>query len=310
VADHPSIGGVQMVLGGNVFGWTISAEQSFPILDSFYEAGGRMIDSAEGYSAWVPGNKGGESEAIIGEWLDRTGVRKDMLIGTKTGMAMTPECLQEPAVRLALEGSLERLRTDYLDLYYVHMDNGQTPLDDIAQAYDVTVKAGLVRELGLSNTVGERFDGLLAATDRLSTTPFTVMQPKYNFVSRAEFAGSMREQCKAREIATFPYFSLASGLLTGKYSSNDDWASTARSFTIQEFATPAAWEALKVLEQVAIETGAKQAQVALAWLAAQDGVTAPIVSATSPEQLAETMRFLSVELSADQLARLDAAFPG
>ncbi|MDG2004258.1 MAG: aldo/keto reductase [Novosphingobium sp.] len=310
MADHPSIGGVGMVLGGNVFGWTIDAEQSFPILDAFYEAGGRMIDSAEGYSAWVPGNKGGESEEIIGQWLDRTGVRKEMLIGTKTGMAMTPECLQESAVRSALEGSLERLRTDYLDLYYVHMDNGETPLEDIAGAFDATVKSGHVRELGLSNMVGERLDGVLAAADRPGGTPFTVMQPKHNFVSRAEFSGSMREQCKARGFAVFPYFSLASGLLTGKFSDEEAFASTPRSFTIQEFSTPAAWEALKVLEQVANETGAKQAQVALAWLTAQDGVTAPIVSATSPQQLAETMGFITVNLSADQLARLDAAFPG
>lgn len=310
MADHPSIGGVQMVLGGNVFGWTIAADQSFAVLDAFYEAGGRMIDSAEGYSSWVPGNKGGESETIIGQWLDRTGVRKDMLIGTKTGMAMTPECLQEPAVRAALEGSLERLRTDYLDLYYVHMDNGQTPLDDIAQAYDAAVKAGIVRELGLSNFIGERLDGLYAATDRLGTAPFTVMQPKHNFVSRAEFEGPMRDSCKARGIAVFPYFSLASGFLTGKFKSDDDWSSSARSFVIQEFVTPESWAALKALEEVASVTGAKPAQVALAWLTAQDGVTAPIVSATSPEQLAETMKFLSLELSADQILLLDAAFPG
>ncbi len=309
MAEHPSIGGVPMVLGGNVFGWTINADQSFAVLDAFYEAGGRMIDSAEGYSAWVPGNKGGESEDIIGQWLDRTGVRKDMLIGTKTGMAMTRECLREPAVRDALDGSLERLRTDYLDLYYVHMDNGETPLDDIATAYDATIKSGKVREIGLSNFVGQRLEDLLSVIERLGTTPFTVMQPKHNLVFRSEFAGSMRDLCKTRDFAVFPYFSLASGFLTGKYSSDDEWGMAARSFTIEEFATPAGWAALKVLEGVAGETGASPAQIALSWLGAQDGVTAPIVSATSPGQLAETMKFLSLELTDDQLARLDGAFP-
>jgi aryl-alcohol dehydrogenase-like predicted oxidoreductase len=166
VADHPSLGGVPMVLGGNVYGWTIQRDRSFEVLDAFYEAGGRMIDTAEGYSAWVPGNKGGESETIIGEWLESRDVRKEMRIGTKTGMAQTRDCLQEPAVRTALQGSLERLRTDYLDLYYVHMDNGQTPLEDIARAFDATMKCGMVREIGLSNTLGERLTGLFETTDR------------------------------------------------------------------------------------------------------------------------------------------------
>jgi aryl-alcohol dehydrogenase-like predicted oxidoreductase len=307
VADHPSLGGVPMVLGGNVYGWTIQRDRSFEVLDAFYEAGGRMIDTAEGYSAWVPGNKGGESETIIGEWLESRDVRKEMRIGTKTGMAQTRDCLQEPAVRTALQGSLERLRTDYLDLYYVHMDNGQTPLEDIARAFDATMKCGMVREIGLSNTLGERLTGLFETTDRLGTAPFTVIQPKHNFVYRTEFAEPTRELCKARGIAVFPYYSLASGFLTGKFRSKEDWANTARSFTIDEFGTPAGWEALRLLEEMASETGATTAQLALAWLAAQDGVTAPIVSATSTEQLAETMRFLSLELSDDQIVRLDGA---
>lgn len=307
MADHPSIAGISMVLGGNVFGWTIDQDKSFAVLDAFYEAGGRMIDSAEGYSAWVPGNKGGESETIIGAWLESRGVRKDMRIGTKTGMAQTRECLQEPAVRTALEGSLDRLRTDYLDLYYVHMDNGETPLDDIAQAFDATVKSGVVRELGLSNTVGDRLSGLLSATDRLGTTPFTVLQPKHNFVYRSEFTGEMRALCKDRDIAVFPYYSLASGFLTGKFRSRDDWSDTARSFTIEEFGTPAGWDALHMLEEMANETGATPAQLALAWLGAEDGVTAPIVSATSPRQLEETLAFLDLDLSDDQLARMDGA---
>jgi aryl-alcohol dehydrogenase-like predicted oxidoreductase len=307
VADHPSIAGVGMVLGGNVFGWTIDRDKSFEVLDAFYEAGGRMVDSAEGYSAWVPGNKGGESETIIGEWIESRGVRKDMRIGTKTGMSQTRECLQEPAVSAALDGCLERLRTDYLDLFYVHMDNGETPLEDIARAYDATVKSGKVREIGLSNTVGERLTGLFDVTDRLGTTPFTVLQPKHNFVFRSEFSGPILDLAKARDIAVFPYYSLASGFLTGKYGSKDEWSSTARSFTIDEFGTPAGWEALHVLEAMAREAGASPAQYALAWLAAQDGITAPIVSATSTAQLAETMKFLSVELDPGELMRLDEA---
>ena len=306
MADHSCIAGVNMVLGGNVFGWTIDRDRSFEVLDAFYEAGGRMIDSAEGYSAWVPGNKGGESETIIGEWLESRGVRKDMRIGTKTGMAQTRECLQQSAVSAALDGCLERLRSDWLDLFYVHMDNGQTPLDDIALAYEATVKSGKVREIGLSNTLGERLSGLFEATDRLGTTPFTVIQPKHNFVYRSEFAGPMLDLARARGIAVFPYYSLASGFLTGKFKSSEDWSSTARSFTINEFGTPAGWDALHLLEAMAKEAGASPAQYALAWLAAQGGVTAPIVSATTTAQLAETMKFLSVDLSGEQLARLDA----
>lgn len=308
MAEHPSLGGVAMVLGGNVFGWTLDRDGSFAVLDAFYEAGGRMIDTAEGYSAWVPGNKGGESEAILGEWLESRGVRSDMLIGTKTGMQGTVECLQAPAVAAALEGSLERLRSNFIDLYYVHMDNGSTPLDNIALAFDATVKAGKVRELGLSNFNGPRLDGLVQATDRLGTTPFTVLQPKHNLVSRSEFSGAMQELALTRGLAVYPFFSLASGFLTGKFRSDDDWGATARNFTIREFATPAGWAALKELEAVSGETGATPAQVALAWLLAQPGITAPIVSATSPQQLKETMGYLSLKLDPAQLERLDNAF--
>ncbi|MCX7864041.1 MAG: aldo/keto reductase [Novosphingobium sp.] len=310
MADHPCVGGVNMVLGGNVFGWTIDRNRSFEVLDAFYEAGGRMIDTAEGYSSWVPGNKGGESETIIGEWLESRGVRRDMRIATKTGMARTRECLQTEAVCAALEGCLERLRTDYLDLFYVHMDNGVTPLEEIALAYDATIKSGKVREIGLSNMVGERLTGLFEATDRLGTTPFTVFQPKHNLVYRSEFCGPLVEQCKARNMAVFPYFSLASGFLTGKFSARQDWASTLRSFTIEEFGTPAGWNALSVLKEMASKNAGSPAQYALAWLAAQDGITAPIVSATSRDQLAETMQFLALKLSTEQLATLNEAFAG
>lgn len=308
MAEHPSLGGVAMALGGNVFGWTLDRDGSFAVLDAFYEAGGRMVDTAEGYSAWVPGNKGGESEAILGEWLESRGVRKDMRIGTKTGMQGTLECLQQPGVTAALQGSLERLRSDYVDLYYVHMDNGTTPLADIAGAFDATIQSGKARELGLSNFSAARLFELMQVTDQFGITPFTVLQPKHNLVSRAEFSGPMQDLAKARGLAVFPFFSLASGFLTGKFRSDDDWGATARNFTIREFATPAGWAALEGLEAVAGELEARPAQVALAWLLAQDGITAPIVSATSPRQLLETMGYLSLKLEPSQLERLDAAF--
>jgi aryl-alcohol dehydrogenase-like predicted oxidoreductase len=304
--NHPGIGGLRLCFGGNVFGWTLDRDRSFAILDAFYEAGGRMIDSAEGYSAWVPGNKGGESEAIIGEWMELRGVRKDMLIGTKTGMGGPPFALKPEAVAKAIEGSLERLRTDYIDLYYAHRDDKTTPLDEVVSGYDALVKAGKARELGASNYTTERLMEITALADTMGLTPYTVLQPKYNLVWRQEYEGALQDLCVKRGIAVLPYYGLAAGFLSGKFRKAEDWAGSTRAFALDEFAGHGGWETLAAMDDIARETGASLAEIALAWLNAQPGIAAPLVSATSKEQLADLVKAVSLRLSADQLARLDA----
>lgn len=304
---HPAIGGIRLVFGGNVFGWTLDRDRSFEVLDAFYEAGGRMIDTAEGYSAWIPGNKGGESETIIGEWLESRGVRKDMLIGTKTGMGGTPGALKPENVLKAFEGSLERLRTDYVDLYYAHRDDLVTALDEVVSVYDSIFRSGRARELGASNYTAERLAEIIATADRLGARPFTVMQPKYNLVWRHEYEGPLQNLCIARGIAALPYYGLASGFLTGKYRKASDWEGSSRSFALGEFAENGGWDALAIMDEIARECGATHGQIALAWLNAQPGIAAPLASATTVTQLRELVAAVSLQLGPDQLQRLAGA---
>ena len=303
---HPSIGGIPLVFGGNVFGWTLDRDRSFAVLDAFYEAGGRMIDSAEGYSSWVPGNKGGESEALIGEWMESRGVRKDMLIGTKTGMGGTPGALQPEKVNAALDASLERLRTDYVDLYYAHRDDPETPLDEVVSAYDAALKSGKARELGASNYTTQRLRDVFAVADRLGAATYSVLQPKYNLVWRGDYEGELQDLCVKRGVAVTPYYGLASGFLTGKYRKAADWEGSSRAFALNEFAENGGWAVLETMDAVARDTGATHAQIALAWLCAQPGIAAPIASATSPEQLSELVAAASLRLEPDHLTRLSA----
>lgn len=296
-----------MVFGGNVFGWTIDRDKSFEILDAFFEAGGRMIDTAEGYSSWVAGNQGGESEAIIGEWQESRGVRREVLIGTKTGMGGAPGALAPETVAKALEASLERLRTDYVDLYYAHRDDLTTPLDEVVAGYDALVRAGKARELGASNYTAERLAAIVAEAERQQGTPFTVLQPEYNLVTRSEYEGELQDLCLAKHIAVLPFYGLASGFLTGKYRSEQDWVSSPRSHTLQAAASAGGWNVLAVMDEVARESGATQSQVALAWLNSRAGVAAPLASATSRAQLADLVAGATLELSPDQLDRLSRA---
>jgi aryl-alcohol dehydrogenase-like predicted oxidoreductase len=306
---HPSIGGARLCFGGNVFGWTLDRDRSFAILDAFYEAGGRMIDTAEGYSSWVPGNKGGESEAIIGAWMETRGVRKDMLIGTKTGMGGPPYALQPDKVAAAMESSLERLRTDYVDLYYAHRDDQTTPLDEVVSGFDALVKAGKARELGASNYTAERLTEITGLAERNGATPFTVLQPKYNLVWRHDYEGALQDLCVARGIAVLPYYGLASGFLSGKFRRPEDWAGSPRAHALDEFAANGGWAVLDALDAVTAATGASVAQVAIAWLAAQPGVAAPVVSATKPEQLADLVAAAKLELGEEHVRRLAEALP-
>lgn len=304
---HPSISGIPLVFGGNVFGWTLDRDRSFAVLDAFYEAGGRMIDSAEGYSSWIPGNQGGESEALIGEWMASRGVRKDMLIGTKTGMGGSPGALAPEKVNAALDASLERLRTDYVDLYYAHRDDLTTPLDEVVSVYDAALKSGKTRELGASNYTTQRLREVFSVADRLGAQTYSVVQPKYNLVWRDEYEGELQSLCVQRSVAVLPYYGLASGFLTGKFRKPADWEGSTRAFVLNEFAENGGWVTLKVMDEIARETGATHAQIALAWLSAQPGVAAPIASATSPAQLADLIKAAALRLEPSQLARLSAA---
>jgi aryl-alcohol dehydrogenase-like predicted oxidoreductase len=269
-----------------------------------------MIDTAEGYSSWVPGNKGGESETIIGAWLESRGVRKDMRIGTKTGMGGVAGALGPGRVAAALEGSLERLRTDYLDLYYAHYDEPQTPIDEVVSGFDALVRASRIRSVGASKYSPGRFAASLDAAARLGVTGYSVLQPEFNLVARSGYEGALQDLCVSRGIWVLPYYSLAAGFLTGKYRSAEEWQGKGRAHSLDAAAKNGGWEVLEAMREVAGQTGASLTEIALAWLNAQPGIAAPLASATSPEQLAELVKAASLTLAPDQIAGLDGALVG
>ncbi len=300
---NTAIAGIPLVLGGNVFGWTADKDASFAVLDAFYAAGGRMVDTADVYSAWVPGHKGGESEAVLGEWLESRGVRGEMRIHTKTGMLGGKELYEPARVLQSLDASLERLRTDYIDLYYAHRDYDELPMADIVEAFSATVTSGKARALGASNFTAGRLSEALDAAAAGGATPFTALQNEYNLVSRSKYEGALQDLCVARGIAALPFYGLASGFLTGKYRSEADLAKSVRGTRMTELITTGA-PMLAVMDELSAETGATLAQVALAWINAQAGIAAPIASATSVRQVEELCRAVKLELREDQLARL------
>ena len=303
---HPAIGGLPLVLGGNVFGWTAKGDAGFAVLDAFYEAGGRMIDTADVYSAWIPGNKGGESETLLGQWLEARGVRREMLIHTKTGMWGGAELYEPARVLQSLDASLERLRTDYVDLYYAHRDFEELPIDDIVAAFDGAAKSGKIRSLGASKFSFKRLAAALDAADKVGATPFSVLQNQYNLVERSDYDAELQSLCLAHDIPLLPFFGLAAGYLSGKYRKPADLQGADRGHRVKDFMAKGP-PVLTVLDQVAAETGASLPAIALAWLRAQPMVPAPIASARSPEQLATLVESATLELTADQLARLTAA---
>ena len=302
---HPGLGGIRLVLGGNPFGWTIDRDKSFAVLDAFYEAGGRSIDTAEGYSSWIPGNVGGESETIIGEWMELRGVRAEMKIATKTGMGGPAGALAPDKVAAAMVGSLERLRTDYVDLYYIHRDDRVTPVDEVVSGYNALLAGGSARELAASNTAPERLAAMNANAAARGLVPFTVIQPGYNLVWRSEYPAELEALAVSQGVAVLPYNGLASGFLTGKYGKDADFAGS-RGGNAKMFATEAGWKSLPVLEAIADETGATMGQIALAWLGSRPAIWRPISSATTPQQVGELCNSVSVSLDESQLARLTA----
>jgi aryl-alcohol dehydrogenase-like predicted oxidoreductase len=303
---HPSIAGIRLCLGGNTFGWTSTEDESFAVLDAFYAAGGRMVDTAQGYSVWVEGHVGGESETVIGKWLESRGVRGEMRIATKTGMMGNAGDLDPAKVAAELEKSLERLRTDYVDLYYAHRDDQSLPLDEVIAGFDVLVKAGKVRELGASNFTAERLTAALDTAESRGLTRYGVLQNEYNLVNRDQHEGDVRAVCLARDVIGLPYFGLASGFLTGKYRSTDDFAQSARGSGMDRFFDKGQ-PVLAVMDQIAAETGASHAGIALAWINAQPSIAAPIAGARILSQLPALLEGTTLQLSDDQLARLTAA---
>ena len=308
MSTHESIGGIPLVLGGNVFGWTAKGDEGFAVLDAFYEAGGRMIDTADVYSAWIEGHKGGESETLIGQWLEARGVRAEMLIHTKTGMMGGKELYEPARVLQSLDASLERLRTDRIDLYYAHKDYPELPAEAIAEAFGGAVASGKVREIGASNFDAVRLAAAIDAAEAAGRTPFTVLQNEYNLVSRDKYGAELQALCTARGIAMLPFFGLASGYLTGKYRTDADYAKSARGERVKQLAGERGPRVIEAMDAVAAETGASLAAIALAWLVRQPGIPAPIASARTPGQLDDLLEFTRVELSDEQVARLTGAF--
>ncbi|QIL01991.1 aldo/keto reductase [Sphingomonas sinipercae] len=293
-----------LALGGNVFDWTADENNSFAVLDAFVAAGGTMIDTADVYSAWVPGHSGGESERLIGRWLKRTGKRDQVVIATKVGMmtGLKPETIQA-----ACEASLERLGVETIDLYYQHKDDADVPLADSLGAFDRLVKGGKVRAVGLSNFSAGRVDEAMAAAADNGLTAPTALQPWYNMVERQKFEGDLRDSAQRHGLAVFPYYSLANGFLTGKYRSRDDLEKSPRGLRNLEYLDGKGPKILEALDAVAVESGASLAAIALAWTMAQPAITAPIASATSLSQAQELVAALNLQLTPAQLDRLDAA---
>lgn len=298
-----------LVLGGNVFGWTADRAASFAVLDAFVAGGGRMIDTADVYSVWGTDHVGGESETVIGAWLRRRGRRDDVLIASKAGMlpidggkGLSPDHLAR-----AIDASLARLGTDYIDLYYAHQDDDGQDQGAVADAFDRMVKAGKVRALGASNFVQPRLASALAAQDHAGATRYAALQNQYNLLDRVQFDADYAGFCVAEGVAMLPYSGLASGYLSGKYRRAEDLDQSPRGSRVRGYLEGRGPELLAVADAIAEETGATLAQLALAWLAAQPGVVAPIASATRVRQVEELVGALAVTLTADQLARLSAA---
>ena len=298
-----------LVLGGNVFGWTADRAASFAVLDAFVAGGGTMIDTADVYSAWVDGHKGGESESMIGEWLKASGKRDDVLIATKVGMLPGEggEKLAPARIAAAAEASLKRLGTDRVDLYYAHQDDESQSQEAVLEAFGKLVDAGKVRVIGASNFHAARLKSAVEAAKTSDLPRYHVLQPEYNLVSRTKFEGELQDYCVTENIGVLPYYGLASGFLTGKYRTKDDLSQSVRGGRMGELLEGTGKAVLDAMDSVVEATGATHAQVALAWLIAQPGVTAPIASATSVKQIEDLLPAMTLELSKDQLDALMVA---
>lgn len=289
-----------LCLGGNVFGWSADRDQSFRILDAYVERGGNFIDTADVYSEWAPGNTGGDSETIIGAWMQSRGNRSDLVLATKVAKYSKRPGLSAANIAAAVEESLERLQTEWIDLYWAHEDDQSTPLEETLGAFDALVQQGKVRAIGASNYTAPRLREAAGVSARLGFTSYSALQNQYNLVARREFETEMTAVVAELGLANIPFFALARGFLSGKYRKGSVVESVRAQGTVA-FQTDAGWALLEGLDRIAARHGAADAAVALGWLRAKGAV--PIASARTPEQLAEIMPI--VTLSGDDIAELD-----
>jgi aryl-alcohol dehydrogenase-like predicted oxidoreductase len=298
-----------LALGGNVFGWTVDEPTAFTILDAFVAAGFNLIDTADTYSRWVPGNKGGESETIIGKWLKQSGNREKIVIATKVGSEMGPnrKGLAKPYILRAAEDSLQRLQTDTIDLYQSHKDDPNTPLDETLEAYAQLIKQGKVRAIGASNYSAKRLSEAIQVSARKGYTGYQCLQPRYNLYDRAEYESSLEPLCSGHGMGVITYSSLASGFLTGKYRSDKDRSKSIRGQGITLYLNERGFRILEALDQIAEKYNSTPAGVSLAWLIARPGITAPIASATSVEQLSDQTGGAKLKLDRTSIEVLNKA---
>jgi len=297
-----------LAFGGNVFGWSVDEKRSFELLDAFVDAGGNLIDTADAYSAWVPDNRGGESETIIGRWLKQSGKRAQVVIATKVGKWAEQPGLSPTNIQQAVDGSLRRLQVDCIDLYQAHEDDASVPLEETLGAFGRLIEQGKVRAIGASNYDAARFADALAVSERHGLPRYESLQPEYNLVSRSGYESELEPLIRREHVGVISYYSLASGFLSGKYRSSEDLAkSSARGGAVKKFLDARGLRVLAALDDVAAAKHASPAQVALAWLIARPGLTAPIVSATSVEQLHDLLGATSLQLSDNEIAQLDLA---
>jgi aryl-alcohol dehydrogenase-like predicted oxidoreductase len=296
-----------LCLGGNVFGWTADEEQSLAVLDAYADAGGNFIDTADVYSAWVPGNTGGDSEKIIGHWLARRGRRDDIVIATKVGMAPDLDNLAPETIRTAAEASLRRLGVDHIDLYYAHKDDPGTPLEETLAAFDALVREGKVRHIAASNYTAPRLAEALKVSEREGLARYAALQPNYNLVDRDAFEGELADLCAREDISVMPYYGLAKGFLTGKYRPGSPSGDSPRAEGAQAYLDDRGIVVLGALDEVAAAHDTTVASVALAWLLAQPTVVASIASARNLQQLAGLLPVAELRLTDDEVARLTRA---
>jgi aryl-alcohol dehydrogenase-like predicted oxidoreductase len=300
---------VPLMFGGNVFGWTIDETKSFEILDAFSDRGFNFIDTADVYSIWAAGHRGGESETVLGNWFKRSGKRDSIVLATKVGMDLGEgrKGLSRGRIIQAAEDSLKRLQTDYIDLYQSHKDDPETPLDETLLAYEQLIEQGKVRIIGASNYTGARLTEALDIAARQGLPVYQTLQPEYNLHQRQGYETDLEPVVEKFGLGVIPYFSLASGFLTGKYKSKDEIVGTKREKQLGKYFDPRGEKILSALHEVAEATGAKPASIALAWLLARPSITAPIASATSLGQLASLFAAVDLHLDSPAVDKLNAA---
>ena len=294
-----------LCLGGNVFGWTADEAQSFAVLDAYAAAGGNFIDTADVYSAWIPGNQGGESETIIGRWMMSRGTRGQTIVATKVGSAPGAKGLAAGTIAHAADASLRRLGVDRIDLYFAHIDDTTTPLEETLSAFDRLVKAGKVRHIAASNYSATRLAEALAISDRHGLARYAVLQPHYSLAHRHDYEGALLDLCLREGIACVPYFSLAMGFLTGKYRPGTA-VDSPRAVGAGKYLDERGLKLLAALDALAAGRHTTVAAVSLAWLRQQPSVAAPIASARTPAQLADLLPMVTLSLTAAEIARLSA----